>query len=150
MKATSVFSALSLCLLAGLIASPAKADDFNKETIVKIGAPLRVQNTVLIPGRYIFQIFDTQSGTQDMVQIFDADTDRLVTTVMGMPAYRVEPVDNQNMAFYHEPAGQVPALKIWYFAGENTGVEFTNAVAGRPAVARVAPATPATSVGGMK
>ncbi len=149
MKSIRVLTVVSLGLLAGFFANPLKADDFNKETIVKIDNPMQVQNTVLVPGSYIFELAGMQTS-QNVVYIFNADNNHLVTTIIGNTAYRPQPDDNKILTFYPVASGQVTALKTWYFAGENTGVQFNDLNPKTPVMAKNHTNTAGGAVGGMK
>ncbi len=150
MTRVSILAALSVSLLGGWLATPAKADESNKETVIKIDQPVRVDKTVLLPGSYIFQLANSDSS-RDIVQIFNADNNNLVTTVIGMRAERVEPVDNTKLDFYPVLAGETAALRTWYFAGETDGIEFRTNETTIPALARTNPAaSSSSSAGGMK
>jgi hypothetical protein len=148
MKTIRVLTVVSLGLLAGLFANPLKADDFNKETIVKIDSPMKVGNVVLTPGKYDFQLAQTQTN-QNVVWIRDARDYHLIATIFGNTAYRLQPSGDPSWVFYPTAPGQVPALKTWYFAGENSGVSFRNYNRNASMLAKN-PTPDSGSVGGMK
>ncbi len=150
MTRVSILATLSVSLLGGWLATPAKADEFNKETLIKIDQPVRVDKTVLLPGSYIFQLANSDAS-RDIVQIFNAADDHLITTVIGFRAEQVEPVDHTKLDFYQVPAGETAALRKWIFAGENDGIEFRTNETIVPALARTNPAaSSSSSAGGMK
>jgi hypothetical protein len=149
MKSIRVLTVVSLGLLTGFLANPLKADDFNKETIVKIDNPMQVGNVVLPPGKYDFQLAQTQTA-QNVVYIRDASDYHLVATVLGDSAYRLYPHGKPGWVFYPSQPGQVAALKTWYFAGENAGVQFRDYKAPAATLARNPSSTSTGAVGGMK
>jgi hypothetical protein len=150
MKAIRVLTVVSLGLFAGFFASPLKADSFNKATTVSIDNPVRVQNTVLLPGRYIFEIGPSQTD-MSLVWIRNASNNHLVATIIGNSAYRPNPDGAQTLTFYHTAAGQLPTLKDWYFPGETLGVQFDNRNPAAPVMANNHTITQAGGpVGGMK
>ncbi len=148
MKSIRVLTVVSLGLVAGFFTNPLKADDFNKETIVKIDNPMQVGNVVLAPGKYDFQLAQTQTA-QHVVYIRDADY-RLVATVFGNAAYRPVPHGKSAWTFYPSQPGQVAALKTWYFAGENDGIQFRDYKAPAPTLAKSHTSNSTGAVGGMK
>jgi hypothetical protein len=148
MKSIHLLAVLSLGVLAGSLASPLKADNFNKETVVKIDNPMNVSGTVLLPGRYVFELASTQTA-QDVVYIRDAHDFHLIATVLGSAAYRPIPPDKSTWTFYPTAPGQVATLKAWFFSGDNNGVRFRNDNAPARALAQ-APTAPTGAVGGMK
>ncbi len=149
MKSIRVLTVVSLGLLAGFFVNPLKADDFNKETIVKIDNPMQVGNVVLQPGRYDFQLAQTQTS-QNVVYIRDASNYHLVATVFGDSAYRLYPHGNSTWVFYPSQPGQVAALKTWYFAGENAGIQFPDQKLPASTLAKNHTSSSTGAVGGMK
>ncbi len=149
MKSIRVLTVVSLGLLTGFLANPLKADDFNKETIVTIDNPMQVGNVVLAPGKYDFQLAQTQTA-QNVVYIREASNYHLVATVFGDSAFRLYPHGKSGWVFYPSQPGQVAALKIWYFAGENNGIQFQDYKTPVPMVAKNHTATSTGAVGGMK
>jgi hypothetical protein len=59
-----------------------------------------------------------------LVRIFNADETHLITTVQGIPDYRMETPDKTILQFEERPSGQPEALKSWFYPGYNSGVEF--------------------------
>jgi hypothetical protein len=57
-------------------------------------------------------------------QIFNANGDRLITTVLALPAYRTVPTSDSKFKFYEGVEGQPPALRTWFYPGDNSGFEF--------------------------
>lgn len=148
MKSIRVLTVVSLGLLAGFFTNPLKADDFNKETVVKIDNPMQVGNVVLSPGKYDFQLAQTQTS-MNVVYIRDASY-HLVATVFGNAAYRPLPHGKSGWTFYPSAPGQVTALKAWYFAGENDGIQFRDYKTPAPMLAKSHTSTTTGAVGGMK
>ena len=148
MKSIRVLTVVSLGLLAGFLASPLKADNFNKETIVKIDNPMNVSGTVLLPGSYVFELAATKTA-QDVVYIRDAHDFHLIATILGNAAYRPTPYGKSTWTFYPTAPGQVATLKTWFFSGDNNGVQFRDENAPAPVVAKAPPASTG-AVGGMK
>ena len=148
MKSILVLTVVSIGLLAGFFANPLKADGFNKETLVKIDNPVRVQNTILVPGSYIFELGPSPTDMH-VVWIRNANNFHLIATIVGNSAYRPNPEGTKNLTFYHTAAGQVPTVKNWYFADEDLGVHFDNRKPAVPALAGNPASTAGGSVGGM-
>jgi hypothetical protein len=48
----------------------------------------------------------------------------MITTIQGIPDYRMDPADKTILQFEERPAGQPEALKAWFYPGYNSGVEF--------------------------
>ncbi len=139
MKTATLVATASVCLLGGLFATHAKADEWNRKTEVTLNEPARVQNTVLLPGRYVFELANSDVN-RDIVDIYSGDGKHLVTTVIGIAASREsEPAGKDQITFYETPAGESPAIATWYYGGDDTGIQF-----------RLEDHSHAGSAGGMK
>jgi len=119
--AVVAFSGVALAL--GMVTIPAQADEWNKKTTLTINQPMQVQDTYLDPGQYVFKLLDSQSD-RHIVQIYNADQNHLITTIMAVPDYRVQVTGKSRFTMWETPAGYVSALKEWYYPGDNFGQEF--------------------------
>jgi len=111
-----------VALAAGL-AMVSRADEWNKRTILTVDKPIQVSNKLLEPGQYVFRLLDSPSD-RHIVQIFNRDQTQLVDTVMAIPNYRIEPTGKSRFAFWETPPGNAPALRAWFYPGDNFGQEF--------------------------
>jgi len=119
--AVVAFSGAALAL--GLAAFPAQADQWNKKTTLTIDQPMQVTDTYLEPGQYVFKLLDSQSD-RHIVQIYNADQTHLITTILAIPDYRIQPTGKSSFRMWETPAGYVSALRSWYYPGDNFGQEF--------------------------
>jgi len=100
-----------------------RADEWDKRTVVTINQPIQVPHVVLIPGTYVFRLLDSPSN-RDIVQIFDKNEQRLITTILALPNYRLTPTGKSVFTFWETPAGNPPAVRAWFYPGDNYGQEF--------------------------
>src|SRR5216684_9282606 len=115
----------SLALMGSLIA-PAIADEWNKETKIEFSAPVQVPGKLLDAGKYVFRLADSESD-RNIVQIFSEDASgdqKLVTTVLAIPAYRTATPDKPIITFEERSSGSPEAIQKWFYPGDNTGWEF--------------------------
>lgn len=117
--------ALASCvgLLGAAIAPNAYADQWNKRTILTVNEAIQVPNKVLQPGKYVMKLLDSPSN-RHIVQIFDENEQHLMTTVLAIPNYRLQPTGETQFGFWETPAGQPKALRSWFYPGDNFGQEF--------------------------
>jgi hypothetical protein len=108
----------------GMLASSARADQWDKKTILTVNEPIQVRDTVLQPGKYVFKLLDSQSD-RHIVQIFNYDQTRIIDTQLAIPNYRLEPTGNSRFSFWETPEGSTRALRAWFYPGDNFGQEFT-------------------------
>jgi hypothetical protein len=118
---------LALVAFAALIGAASlsgiRADEWNKSTKVVVNEPVQVPGTVLEPGTYTFRLMDSPSD-RHIVQVFNADGTRLITTVLAINNYQLEPSGHTILAFEERPIGEPVALKAWFYPGDNFGQEF--------------------------
>ncbi len=122
---TNLKSRLPFAVFAGLLAlaMPSFADQWDKKTIITIGSPMQMPNTTLQPGTYTLKLLDSTSN-RHIVTVWDRDGMRLVTTVLATPNYRLQPTGKSAFTFWETPANQPPALRAWFYPGDNFGQEF--------------------------
>jgi hypothetical protein len=119
----TVFVALAMSLMSSALVPSLKASEWDKKTIITISQPVMVEGTLLPAGQYVLKLQDS-SSSQDVVYIFNGEETRLITTVLAIHAYRLQPTDKSAFSFYETPAGQPAALRRWFYPGENEGFEF--------------------------
>lgn len=101
----------------------ANADQWNKKTILTINQPLQIPGEVLQPGKYVVRLADS-AANRHIVQVYTADESKVLATVMGIPNYRLKPTGSSEFSFWETPKGAPPALRAWFYPGDNFGQEF--------------------------
>ena len=134
----------SIGLLGAALAPNARADEWNKKTILTVNEPLQVPNKVLSPGKYVMKLMDSPSN-RHIVQIFTGDDMHLITTVLAIPNYRLQPTGKTQFGFWETPPGQPKALRAWFYPGDNFGQEFAYPKTESVAIAAAAKATVPTT-----
>jgi hypothetical protein len=115
---------LSLVALAFL--PSAKADEWNRKTVVTFSGPVEVPGVgaqTLPAGTYVFKILDSSSD-RHIVQIFNESMDHVYTTILAIPNYRLKATDKTVMTFSERAEGQPEAIKAWFYPGHQWGEEF--------------------------
>jgi hypothetical protein len=115
--------ALTSLAAVGTLAPIAKADEWDKKTVLTVGETIQLPNATLQPGTYTFKLLDSQSD-RHIVQVFDKDGMHLITTILAIPNYRLQPTGTSKFTFWEVPAGQPPAMRAWFYPGDNFGQEF--------------------------
>jgi len=120
----AVIAIFAVALFAFTFAVSARADTgFNKRTVVTFTQPVEIPGQVLPAGTYTVELFES-FGNRHIVRIYNADRSKLIATVLAIPNQRLEPTENNMMAFAERPGNSPSALKAWFYPGENTGQEF--------------------------
>jgi hypothetical protein len=100
------------------------ADEWNKKTIITANQPIEIPGDMILPaGKYALRLMDSPSN-RHIVQFWSSDETKLYNTVLAIPNWRSEPTDDPLITFYESETGQAPALRAWYYAGSNNGVDF--------------------------
>ena len=134
----------SLGLLGVALAPSARADEWNKKTILTVNETIQIPNKVLPPGKYVMKLLDSPSN-RHIVQIFNADETHLETTILAIPNYRLEPTGKTVFSFWETPPGQPKALRAWFYPGDNFGQEFAYPKSAAIQIAAVAHASVPTT-----
>lgn len=59
-----------------------------------------------------------------IVQIWNEDGTQLITTILAIPNYRLEPTEETVIKFHERPGDSPEALRAWFYPGDNFGQEF--------------------------
>jgi LPXTG cell wall anchor motif len=107
------------------LAAPSRmmADEWNEATKVTFSGPVEVPGRVLEAGTYWFVLGESDSN-RNIVQIWDGDRMRLITTILAIPDYRLQPNGNTVISFEERPPDQPEAIHAWFYPGQNFGQEF--------------------------
>lgn len=139
-------AALALSFMGSALVPVLKADDWDKKTRITIDQSIDVQGTVLPAGSYVIKLLG--SPDQRTVEIFNAAENQLLVTVLATPVSRLNATGRSEFKFYDGAAGQLQALRSWFYPGDDIGFGF------RPVQGRVGQSarqhtnTTTTSVGG--
>ncbi len=109
--------------LTAVIAPGARADEWNKKTILTFSGPVQIPGATLPAGSYVFKLADIP-GNRHVVQVFDKDEKKIYTTMLAVPNQRMEPSDKPIVLFSERASGSPQAVKVWYYPGETIGNEF--------------------------
>jgi hypothetical protein len=121
------FAVLTSLAAVVSLAPIAKADEWDKKTILTVKEPIQIPqccgaNIVLQPGSYTFKLLDSPSD-RHIVQVFDNDN-HIITTILAINNYRLQATGKSTFTFWEVPAGQPPAIRAWFYPGDNFGQEF--------------------------
>src|ERR1700730_1477968 len=119
----ALFCLLAITLLSATVLSSVRADTWNKKTVVTFSQAVEVPGKVLPAGTYTFQLLDSPSD-RHIVQIFSADGSQIITTILAINNYRLQPTGATVMKFNERPGDSPEALRAWFYPGDNFGQEF--------------------------
>jgi hypothetical protein len=119
----TIFAVLALTLLGATLATGARADEWNKKTVLTFSQPIEIPGQILPAGTYTFVLLDSPSD-RHIVQIFNADGSQIITTVLAINNYRLKPTGDTVVKFAERSGDNPEALKAWFYPGDNFGQEF--------------------------
>lgn len=105
------------------VAPNARADEWDKKTIVTISGQMEIPGVTLEPGTYVFKLADSQSD-RHIVVVQNERMNHTYATILAIPNYRLRPTSKSQFMFWETPAGQAPALRAWFYPADNFGQEF--------------------------
>lgn len=120
---------LCAALLATVLSTSVKADDWNRKTVITFSQPVETPGVhmqgwaVLPPGTYVFKVLDSKSD-RHIVQIFNKDETVVYATILAVPNYRLRATGKTVLTFRETPPGQPNVLRAWFYPGKNFGDEF--------------------------
>ncbi len=127
MKKTQILSAALVCLAA---ASTVSADAWNKKTKVTFSGPIQIPapnskaGVMTLPaGTYVFRL-DTSASNRHIVEVTNVRQDKVYSTILAIPDYRVNASSKTIMYFSERKAGAPVAIKSWFYPGDNFGQRF--------------------------
>lgn len=113
-------------ILAGgvlLLSLSLSADQWNKKTVLTFSDSVEIPGVVLPAGQYVFKLMDSLSD-RNIVQVFNADENKVYATILAIPHYRMTPADKTVILFEERPGDQPQAIHAWFYPGESYGQEF--------------------------
>jgi hypothetical protein len=124
MKIVRYFGILCFTLVISMVfVIDIQADQWNKKTVIRIDQALQLPGITLQPGTYVFKLGDSSSN-RHIVQVFNEDETEVLTTILAIPNYRLQPTGDSEFGFWETPRGTAPALRAWFYPGDNFGQEF--------------------------
>jgi hypothetical protein len=119
----AVCCAATLAAVSLMFAPGVQADEWDKKTILTFSGPVQIPGATLPAGTYVFKLADL-SGNRHVVQVFDKDEKKIISTMMAIPRQRLNPSDKPVVLFSERPTGSPQAIRVWYYPGEAIGNEF--------------------------
>jgi len=123
-------TALAAMMLASFLAIPAHADTWNKKTNVTFSGPFQIpaahqsEKVMTLPaGTYVFRLLDS-AGQRHIVQVTNPRGNKVYSTILAIPDYRVNASSKTTMYFSERRAGAPAPLKSWFYPGDNFGHRF--------------------------
>ena len=119
----ALLSLFAVTVLGATVLPSARADTWNKKTVITFSQAVEVPGKILPAGTYTFQLLDSLSD-RHIVQIFNADGSQIIATILAINNYRLEPKGETVMKFGERPGDSPEALRAWFYPGDNFGQEF--------------------------
>jgi LPXTG-motif cell wall-anchored protein len=117
----TILVVLALSLLGATLAPGARADEWNKKTVMTFSQSIEIPGQILPAGT--FKLLDSPSD-RHIVQIFNADGSQIIATILAINNYRLRPTGETVVKFAERPGDNPEAIKAWFYPGDNFGQEF--------------------------
>ncbi|HXA77762.1 MAG TPA: hypothetical protein VNV41_11590 [Candidatus Acidoferrales bacterium] len=115
--------AICAAILCAAVGTSARADNWDRKTVVTFNNAVEIPGQVLPPGTYVFKLVNLP-GSRNLVQIMNEDQSFTFTTLQTVSTYRWRAPDH-TLFRLDERAGDSPeAIRTWYYPGDNRGVDF--------------------------
>src|ERR1700693_1579510 len=119
----TVLGVAALSLLGAVSAPGARADEWNKKTVMTFSQPVEIPGQILPAGTYTIKLVDIASE-RHVVQFLGADGIHVVATVLAINNWRLHPTGETVVKFAERSGDNPEALKAWFYPGDNFGQEF--------------------------
>jgi len=120
------FVLITIALLLALsLGTGAKADDWDKKTIVTFDQDVEIPGQVLPAGTYVFKLFRSSSD-RFTVQVWDGSELQLLATLITIGDSYPNPSGKAYFVLDTSGTdeGYPPAVVSWFFAGSDEGRDF--------------------------
>lgn len=124
-KLTSTLLALATIIIVSNIALVAKADAWDKKTIVTFSGPVGVPGKNLPAGTYVFKLADSNAD-RNIVEVFTKDQEHLLTSFIAVPKVRLSQ-ENTTIISVNEETTGAPEVIDWFYPGDTRGLGFVYA-----------------------
>jgi len=120
-----VLLTIAALLLALSLGPRAKADDWDKKTIVTFDQDVQIPGQVLPAGTYVFKLFRSSSD-RFTVQVWDGSEFQLLATLITIGDSYPNPSGKAYFVLDTSGTdeGYPPAVVSWFFAGSDEGRDF--------------------------
>ncbi len=122
-----IIKTFQICVCAAVLCTflgcRAKADTWDKKTVVTFSDSVEIPGQVLPAGTYVFKLANSISD-RHIVQIWNEDETQLLATLLTAPDYRLNPPDKTIFEFDERPGDSPMAIHTWFYPGENMGQQF--------------------------
>lgn len=117
--------ALAAVLLALSLSSGAKADNWDKKTVVTFNQDVEIPGQILPAGTYVFKLFRSNSE-RFVAQVWDQNESQLLATLMTIGDSYPNPSGEPSFVLDTSGTreGYPPAVVSWFFAGSDEGRDF--------------------------
>jgi hypothetical protein len=112
--------ALAALVLCASFVPAAKADEYNRKTVITISNPVEVPGVVLPAGTYVMRLFNSSSD-RHIVQFMNEDQTRQLALTFAVSAERIRPSGKTVLTMYEGSQGTPPAVRTWFYPGDTVG-----------------------------
>ena len=120
MKHYLFVSSAVVAVLAGTLATPARANECDKLTYVTFSGPVALPGVALPAGTYQFTHPDCEMATH-VLRVASQDGTKTYGTFLTIPDHRAMPDRRTEVLFAEMSPGAPEAITAWFYSGETSG-----------------------------
>jgi hypothetical protein len=121
MTTKKTFITLGLALALAIMLPAARADEHDQASKLTFNQSVQIPGHVLSAGTYWFVL--ANSGTRNIVQVFNSDRSTLYATILTIDADRPE-TTNRTAITFAERGMQPETIVVWFYPGSSYGHQF--------------------------
>jgi hypothetical protein len=115
--------AACVAILCAALGPSARADNWDRKTLVNFSGPVEIPGQVLPPGTYVFKLVNLPDS-RNLVQIQNEDQSFTFATLQTVSTWRTYPTNRTHFLFDERSGDQPEALRTWYYPGDTRGLDF--------------------------
>jgi hypothetical protein len=115
--------AIGAAVLCAALGTGARADNWDRKTVVTFADAVEIPGQILPPGTYVFKLVNL-ADNRNLVQIMNEDQSFVFATVQTVSTSRRNATEDTLFRFDERSSDSPEALRTWYYPGDNRGVSF--------------------------
>ena len=112
-----------LACFGAYLAPKAKADEWDRKTVLTFSQPVEVPGIVLPAGTYVFSFLGS-TADRNIIEVLSQDEQKLYATIEALPDYQTDATGETSIVFEEREAGTPHAIKEWFFPDRRYGHVF--------------------------
>lgn len=109
-----------VCVSVSLVASQARAGEWDRKTAITFSQPVAIPGIVLPAGTYVFDFLGS-TADRNLIEVLSQDEQKVYATIEAIPDYRANATGETLIVFEERKAGAPQAIREWFFPDRRYG-----------------------------